>query len=215
MKGLAEPSLVLSLPKQPTEFDDGLLIASEVAQLKLNADWVVLSACNTIAGDKPGAEALSGLARSFFYAGARALLVSHWAVDSQATVKLVTGAFAALAGEPDAPHAEVMRQSMLALVKAGGHEAHPAFWAPFVVVGADGRSVKRLASAGTPAPTATAPATTLLVTANEGGSIVKTPLPVRAPSAKQRRAAALKQAKKPKPDFKPNTTSAWEEVFSR
>jgi CHAT domain-containing protein len=70
VKGLAEPSLALSLPKQPTELDDGLLTASEVAQLKLNADWVVLSACNTIAGDKPGAEALSGLARSFFYAGA-------------------------------------------------------------------------------------------------------------------------------------------------
>ena len=60
VKGVAEPSLVLSLPKQPSELDDGLLTASEVAQLKLNADWVVLSACNTIAGDKPGAEALSG-----------------------------------------------------------------------------------------------------------------------------------------------------------
>jgi CHAT domain-containing protein len=46
-------------------------------RLRLHADWVVLSACNTIAGDKPGAEALSGLARAFFYAGARALLVSH------------------------------------------------------------------------------------------------------------------------------------------
>jgi CHAT domain-containing protein len=45
------------------ELDDGLLTASKVAQLKLNADWVVLSACNTAAGDKPGAEALSGLAR--------------------------------------------------------------------------------------------------------------------------------------------------------
>lgn len=72
IKGLGEPSLALSIPDQPTELDDGLLTASEVAQLKLNADWVVLSACNTIAGDKPGAEALSGLARSFFYAGARA-----------------------------------------------------------------------------------------------------------------------------------------------
>src|SRR3984893_17510185 len=67
VKGLAEPSLALSIPKQRTELDDGLLTASEVAQLKLNADWVVLSACNTIAGDRPGAEALSGLARSFFY----------------------------------------------------------------------------------------------------------------------------------------------------
>ena len=81
VKGLAEPSLALSIPRQPSELDDGLLTSSEVAQLKLNADWVVLSACNTIAGDRPGAEALSGLARSFFYAGARALLVSHWAVD--------------------------------------------------------------------------------------------------------------------------------------
>ena len=70
--------------------DDGLLTASEVAQLKLNADWVVLSACNTIAGDKPGAEALSGLARAFFYAGARALLVSHWAVESNAATRLTT-----------------------------------------------------------------------------------------------------------------------------
>ena len=80
IKGLAEPSLALTIPPQPSDLDDGLLTASEVAQLKLNADWVVLSACNTIAGDKPGAEALSGLARAFFYAGARALLVSHWAV---------------------------------------------------------------------------------------------------------------------------------------
>jgi CHAT domain-containing protein len=88
IKGLAEPSLALTLPKQPSDTDDGLLTASEVAQLKLNADWVVLSACNTIAGDKPGAEALSGLARAFFYAGARALLVSHWAVDSNAAMRL-------------------------------------------------------------------------------------------------------------------------------
>lgn len=62
--------------RNQTDLDDGLLVASEVAQLKLDADWVVLSACNTAAGDKPGAEALSGLARAFFYAGARALLVA-------------------------------------------------------------------------------------------------------------------------------------------
>jgi hypothetical protein len=60
----------VSIPRQPSELDDGLLTSSEVAQLKLNADWVVVSACNTIAGGKPGAEALSGLARSSFYAGA-------------------------------------------------------------------------------------------------------------------------------------------------
>jgi CHAT domain-containing protein len=58
VKGLGEPSLALTIPNVPSDLDDGLLTASEVAQLKLNADWVVLSACNTAAGDKPGAEAL-------------------------------------------------------------------------------------------------------------------------------------------------------------
>jgi CHAT domain-containing protein len=98
--GLAEPSLALTLPKEPSELDDGLLTASEVAQLKLNADWVVLSACNTAAGDKPGAEALSGLARAFFYAGAHALLVSHWAVDSDAATRLTTTTFDILQSDP-------------------------------------------------------------------------------------------------------------------
>jgi CHAT domain-containing protein len=76
----AEPALILSPPQIATEEDDGLLTASEITQLKLDADWVVLSACNTAAGGsgKPNAEAFSGLARAFFYAGARALLVSHW-----------------------------------------------------------------------------------------------------------------------------------------
>ena len=97
----AEPALVLSLPEKPTEFDDGLLTASEVAQLKLNADWVVLSACNTAAGEKPGAEALSGLARAFFYAGARSLIVSNWEVETKSAVALMTGTFAALAADPE------------------------------------------------------------------------------------------------------------------
>jgi CHAT domain-containing protein len=60
------------------------------SQLELNADRVVLSACNIASGDKPSAEALSGLARSFFYAGARALLVSHWSVTSDAATRLTT-----------------------------------------------------------------------------------------------------------------------------
>jgi CHAT domain-containing protein len=93
----AEPALALSLPDIPTTLDDGLLTASEVAELKLDADMVVLSACNTASGDKPGAEALSGLARAFFYAGARSLIVSHWPVDSAAAVKLMTSTFAAMA----------------------------------------------------------------------------------------------------------------------
>jgi CHAT domain-containing protein len=73
---LAQPALTLTIPKEPTEFGDGLVTASEVAQLKPNAGWVVLSACNTAAAEKPGAEALSDLVRAFFYSGPRALLVS-------------------------------------------------------------------------------------------------------------------------------------------
>ena len=137
VKGLAEPSLALSMPKQPSDFDDGLLTASEVAQLKLNADWVVLSACNTIAGDKPGAEALSGLARSFFYAGARALLASHWAVDSEAATRLTTSTFDILKSDPKIGRAEALRRAMLGYLNdaSSPKNAYPAFWGPFALIG--------------------------------------------------------------------------------
>ena len=125
-------------PATATEVDDGLLTASEVTTLKLDADWVILSACNTAAGDTVGGDALSGLARVFFYAGARALLVSHWYVDSQATVALITNAFRTLKAEPKIGRAEAMRRAMVGLIAAGARNAHPAKWGPFVVVGEGG-----------------------------------------------------------------------------
>lgn len=142
VNGLAEPALVLTLPSKASEADDGLLTASEVANLKLNADWVVLSACNTAAGDKPGAEALSGLARAFFYAGARALLVSHWPVGSAAAEKLTTATFDALQNDPELGRSEALRRSMLRLMADATDpwNAYPALWAPFVVVGEGGRA---------------------------------------------------------------------------
>ena len=137
VKGVAEPSLALSLPARATSLDDGLLTASEIAQLKLNADWVVLSACNTAAGDKPGAEALSGLARSFFYAGARALLVSHWAVASDAATALTTSTFAKLSANASLGRAEALQEAMIDYLQDTSRpaNAYPAMWAPFVLVG--------------------------------------------------------------------------------
>ena len=140
LDGLAEPALVFTPPDNATPEDDGLLTASEVAQLKLNADWVLLSACNTVAGDSLGAEPLSGLAKAFFYAGSTALLVSHWPVQSNAAVELTTGAFATLAENPSLGRSEALRRSILSLLKdtSSPTNAHPAIWAPFVIVG-DGR----------------------------------------------------------------------------
>ena len=134
----AEPALALSPPATPTKGEDGLLDASEVATLKLDADWVVLSACNTAGPDGTlGGESLSGLARAFFYAGARALLVSHWAVASGPTVDLTTGMFAAHARDSGIGKAEALRRAQAAL-RARPQTAHPFFWAPFVLVGDGG-----------------------------------------------------------------------------
>jgi CHAT domain-containing protein len=125
------------MDENPTDFDNGLLQASEIALLKLNADWVVLSACNTAADDKPGAEALSGLARAFFYAGARSLIVSHWEVDDEATARLMINTFQANTAGEGLSHAEMLRQAMLAMIDNAKSDAaaDPRFWAPFVVVG--------------------------------------------------------------------------------
>jgi CHAT domain-containing protein/tetratricopeptide (TPR) repeat protein len=128
-----EPALVMT----PDPGNDGLLKASEVAQLKLNADWVILSACNTAAGDKLGAEALSGLARAFFYAGTRALLVSHWPVYSDVAVRLVNDIFSAMRANQAIGRAEALRHAMIRLIEdpTSDDNVHPSIWAPFIVVG--------------------------------------------------------------------------------
>ncbi len=141
IKGVGESGLILTPPQQGTVEDDGYLSAGEIAKLKLNADWVVLSACNTAAADgTPGAEGLSGLAKAFFYAGARSLLVSHWPVASEATVPLTTGMLREYEANPNQGKAEAHRKAMMTLMATPDHPeyAHPIFWAPFVVVGEGG-----------------------------------------------------------------------------
>ena len=141
LSGIAEPGLILTPPQEGTAEDDGYLSAAEIAQLKLNADWVLLSACNTAAADgTPGAEGLSGLGKAFFYAGSRSLLVSHWPVASEATVLLTTGMLREYEKNPARGKAQALRRAMLALRNAPTHpeHAHPFFWAPFVLVGEGG-----------------------------------------------------------------------------
>jgi CHAT domain-containing protein/tetratricopeptide (TPR) repeat protein len=135
--GLHEPALVLTPPAKGSIEDDGLLTASEIAQLKLDADWVVLSACNTASGTEPGAEGLSGLARAFFYSGARTLLVSHWPVVAEVSARITTTIFRERKLNPQTGPAEALRLAMLSVMKSKSEPAyaHPIFWAPFVVVG--------------------------------------------------------------------------------
>jgi CHAT domain-containing protein len=140
-KTKSEPALAFTFPDRPSEADDGLLQATEISSLRLNADWVVLSACNTASSDVVGAEALGGLARAFLYAGARSLVVSHWPVADDATAKLMTTLFAVAKDEPALSHSEALQRATLSLINSrannasGIPEAHPALWAPFIVVG--------------------------------------------------------------------------------
>jgi len=142
LTGLAEPALILTPPAEATAIDDGLLTASEIASsLELDADWVIMSACNTAGPDgRPGAEGLSGLAQAFFHAGARSLFVSHWAVPSLSTAELTTRMLATLAEDGSIGRSEAHRRAMLSLVADPDHPewAHPTFWAPFIVVGDGG-----------------------------------------------------------------------------
>lgn len=130
----SEPGLVLTPPTRPDGTDDGLLTASEIAALDIDADWVVLSACNTAAGSSSSAPALSGLARAFLYAGGRSLLVSHWAVRDDVAARLtVETAQQASRGRS---RAQALRRAMLDLIddRSQADGADPSVWAPFILV---------------------------------------------------------------------------------
>ena len=144
LNGLTQPALAMSSPDVTGDQDDGLLTMDKVIALKLDADWVVLSACNTAAGEGAGSEAVSGLGRAFFFAGAKALLVSNWPVDSVASRQLMTDLFKRQQDNKTLAKPEALRQAMLAQIDQGGVKdgstmkysyAHPLFWAPFMVVG--------------------------------------------------------------------------------
>ena len=148
--GLTQPALALTAPEVAGVKGDGLLTIEKILALKLDADWVVLSACNTAAGAGAGAEAASGLGSAFFYAGTRALLVTNWSVQSTSARELTTDLFRRQAVDPALSRGEALRQAMMALldgpglVDASGQSvytyAHPLFWAPYSVIGDGGGS---------------------------------------------------------------------------
>jgi len=128
---------------------NGLLTMDDILSLQLNADWVVLSACNTASGQGTGAEAISGLGRAFFYAGTRALLVSHWPVETTSARALTTDLFRRQQNDAGINRAEALQQTMNWLIDRGTFVdaasgqtvfsyAHPIFWAPFTLIGDGG-----------------------------------------------------------------------------
>lgn len=131
--GAAEPMLVLSAATQP---EDWVLRASDAAGLNLNADWVVLSGCNTASPEAGAADGLSGFARAFFFAGASSLLVSHWRLDDEIAARLVPATLGFQRQHPGTSKAQALRQAMLDILDDPDLEAaHPAYWAPFTLIG--------------------------------------------------------------------------------
>ena len=148
LPGLDQPALALA-PPAGKGIEDGLLKLEDILKLSLDADLVVLSACNTAAADGNGAEAVSGLGRGFFYAGARAVLATHWPVETASARELVTRLFERYAADGKLTRAKALRLAMIELIDKGValdergkpeySYAHPAFWAPYALYGDPGR----------------------------------------------------------------------------
>lgn len=144
INGATEPGLVLSRETGPSgENTVGYLALSDVMKLDLDADMVILSACNTGGADgRPRAEAMSGLARAFISAGARQLMVTLWSIPSEPTTRLTTGAAIRLASDSRLNWATAVQGSVLSMIDRPVTPAdqHPASWAGFTVLGVGPRS---------------------------------------------------------------------------
>jgi len=143
----SQPAIVTSDPAGATNASGALLTASDVVGLNLDADLVILSACNSGGpGGASAGESLSGLARAFFYAGARALLVTHWSVNDQVAAYLVADTLRRMRQNPSLGVSGALRNAQLAMLAEAGKGlpaeiAHPFFWAPFAVIGEGGERV--------------------------------------------------------------------------
>ena len=137
LKHLREGGTVLTAGDEAPVSINQVLTASEVAAFNLDADLVLLSACNTAASDgSPYGEGFSGLTRALLQAGARTLLVSHWPIASRFAADVTTSFTGALKRQPMLRPAEALQKAMLDMLHSKDPDfQNPAFWAPFTVVG--------------------------------------------------------------------------------
>ena len=137
-----EPAIVTSAPAGAPDASGALLTASAISNLDLDADAVILSACNTGGPNGTAGESLSGLARSFFYAGARSMMVTHWSVNDQAAAFLVASTLKRVREPGIHGMADALRAAeldMLAASKSGPDLSHPFYWGAFALIG-EGRA---------------------------------------------------------------------------
>lgn len=133
--GVSRPSLAMAVARDVDE--SPLLDLDDVLTLKLNADWVVLSACNTAGAESDG-QAMSGLVRGFFFAGGRSVLATHWAVETDSATALVGEVFRSQARNSGQTRAASVREGQLALIQGkigAGKYAHPFYWSPYALFG--------------------------------------------------------------------------------
>ncbi len=142
LQGNSEPGLVVTPPRKASLIDDGILTSSEIADLDLDADWVIMSACNTAAGDgSEGAPGLSGLARSFFFAGTRNLLASHWPVRDDVAARITVRTVEIGREHPELSRAQAFQRAIAEIRNDPQADsdidtwAHPNAWAPFTLIG--------------------------------------------------------------------------------
>jgi CHAT domain-containing protein len=129
----AEPDRAALLMAAGANSEDGLWQAREIRQTRLNADLVVLSACETGTGRLVGQEGIMNLARAFLAAGAKSVVASLWAVEDRATATLMEYFYGHLAAGLQVR--EALRQAQLDFVKDFGEKAQPYYWAGFEVIG--------------------------------------------------------------------------------
>lgn len=134
LDGYNEPFLVLSPPDKGNDFDDGILTMTEIMQMEIKSDLVILSACNTAAGEDKTSEGYSGLAKAFIFSGTKSLLVSNWYVETYAAKELIINFMKNMINHNKRASSS-LNTTMINFIKSNPEKSHPFYWAPFIVVG--------------------------------------------------------------------------------